>query len=156
MGGWELAGIVTAESGAPLNIVLGGSASSNGVQNGTNRPNLVGKISYPKQKNATGVQWFDTTAFSDPTVGDWGNLGHDALRGPGRDNWNLALHKIFAFTEHSNFEFRAESFNVWNHTQLKADVNNSGIGNSVHGNNFGIITSAWDPRTFQMAAKISF
>jgi hypothetical protein len=156
MGGWELAGIVTAESGAPLNIVLGGSASSNGVQNGTNRPNLVGKISYPKQKNATGVQWFDTTAFSDPTVGDWGNLGHDALRGPGRDNWNLALHKIFAFTEHSNFEFRAESFNVWNHTQLKADVNNGGIGNSVHGNNFGIITSAWDPRTFQMAAKISF
>jgi hypothetical protein len=50
LGGWELAGIINMESGAPLNVVLGGPQGSNGVQNGTNRPDLTGKISYPKQR----------------------------------------------------------------------------------------------------------
>jgi len=89
-------------------------------------------------------------------LGSWGNLGHDALRGPGRDEWNLALHKIFKFTERANFEFRAKAFNVWNHTQLKADVNNGGYGNNFSGSNFGEITAAYDPREVQLGAKLSF
>jgi hypothetical protein len=162
-GGWELAGITTMESGAPLNITLGGSQSANGVQNGTNRPSLSGTVSYPKQITTSGLQWFSPSAFTGPAVGSWGTLGHDALRGPGRDSWNLALHKIFTFTEHSNFEFRAEAFNVWNHTQWKADVQNGGIGSNCGwssgactGGNFGTITSAWDPRVIQLAGKLSF
>ena len=50
LAGWELAGIINMESGAPLNVVLGGPQGSNGVQNGTNRPDLTGKISYPKRR----------------------------------------------------------------------------------------------------------
>ena len=156
LGGWELAGIVTMESGAPVNVNLGGTQGSNGVQNATNRPDLVGTISYPKTLVANGIQWFDPGAFKAPALGAWGNLPHDALRGPGRDNWNLAVHKSFAFGERANFEFRAEAFNVWNHTQFKADVQNGGIGNTVTGSNFGVITSAWDPRVLQLGAKLSF
>lgn len=159
LGGWELVGIVTMESGAPLNILVGGSQATNGIQNGQtglNRPNLTGKVSYPKRNAAAGLQWFDPSAFSAPAPGQWGNLGHDALRGPGRDNWNLALHKDFAFTERAHLEFRVESYNTWNHTQFKADVQNNGIGNNFSGSNFGVITSAWDPRVLQLGAKISF
>lgn len=102
------------------------------------------------------MQWVDPSAFSIPAVGAWGNLGFDALRGPGRDNWNLALHKTFAFTERAGLEFRVESFNTWNHTQFKADVRNGGMNNNFTGSNFGLITSAYDPRVLQLAAKVSF
>jgi hypothetical protein len=163
LGGWEVAGITTFETGAPLNITLGGNQGSNGVQNGTNHPNLTGNVSYPKTIAAAGNQWFSPSGFTAPAVGSWGTLPHNSLRGPGRDEWNLALHKVFQFTEHSNFEFRAEAFNVWNHTQWKADIQNGGIGSNCGwssgactGGNFGVITSTWDPRVFQLAGKISF
>ncbi|HEU5351915.1 MAG TPA: carboxypeptidase regulatory-like domain-containing protein [Terracidiphilus sp.] len=157
LGGWQITGISTFESGAPLNVTLGGNAGSNGVQNGTNRPDFTGKVTYPKQTLTNGnLQWFSGSGFSAPALGAWGNLGHDALRGPGRDNWNLALHKVFRFTEHSQFEFKAEAFNVWNHTQFQGDVQNGGIGTNYSGSNFGVITSAWDPRVLQLAGKISF
>ena len=162
LGGWEVTGISSFVSGAPLNIILAGNQQTNGLQlggqTGQNRPNLTGSISYPKQLLASdgNLQWFDPTPFSYPTPGQYGNLKHNALRGPGRDNWNLALHKIFNFTEHSNLEFRVEAFNVWNHTQYRADIQNGGIGNSLGGSHFGEISSAWDPRVLQLAAKISF
>ncbi len=163
LGGWELAGITTFQTGAPLDVGLGGNQGSNGVQNGSNRPNLSGSISYPKTLTTSGVQWFSPSAFTAPAIGSWGNLTHDAVRGPGRDNWNLALHKVFKFTETSNFEFRAESFNVWNHTQFEGDQGVGGAntncgwnGTSCAGGNFGQITSAYDPRVFQLMGKIVF
>jgi hypothetical protein len=150
------------ESGAPLNVTYAGSKAVPSVDsiipNATNRPNLTGKISYPKTIVSQGIQWFDPSAFSAPAPGTWGNLGHDALRGPGRDNWNLSLFKTFLISESrgSRFEFRAESFNTWNHTQWKADVNNGDYGKALNGSNFGIITQAYDPRVFQLGAKLIF
>ena len=154
LGGWELSGIVTMQSGAPLNLGVSGNSVSSVVPNSGNRPNLVGTISYPHTVN----QWFDPTAFAAPAPGTWGNLGHNALRGPGRDNWNLALHKNFVFSEErgSRLEFRAESFNVWNHTQFKGDVQGGGISTSVGSSNFGAVTSAFDPRTMQLGLKLVF
>jgi len=165
LGGWEISGVSYFESGPPLNITVSGATSSNGVQNGQNRPNLTGTVSYPKQfitdpndpnKETGNLHWFNGSAFQTPDAGTWGNVTHDSLRGPGRDNWNLSLHKIFKFSESANFDLRAAAFNVWNHTQWKADVNNGGIGNSLNGSNFGYITSAWDPRVFQLGGIISF
>jgi hypothetical protein len=118
LGGWEISGIVTLESGVPLNITTGGGQQGNGLPNATNRPDLVGKISYPQSVG----EWFSTAAFALPSVGAWGNLGHNALRGPGRDNWNLSLFKSFWFKEErgSRLELRFETFNTWNHTQFNA------------------------------------
>ena len=82
------------------------------------RPNVSGAISYPK----TAAQWFSTSNFSAPACATgpdcYGNLGFDALRGPGRNNFDLSLLKNFAFTERFRMEFRAEAFNAWNHTQV--------------------------------------
>jgi hypothetical protein len=165
LGGWEIAGISTFESGAPLNVTLGGNLGSNGVQNATNYPNPSGSLSYPKTRGANAVQWFSPTTFTAPAPGSWGTLGHNAVSGPGRDEWNIALHKVFKFSEHSQFEFRAESFNTFNHPQLEADGSNGGYtGNcgwntktsSCAASNFGAITQAYDPRVFQLYGKISF
>ena len=148
LGGWEVSGIVTMTSGLPINPQLTGGQSSNGLPNATNRPDRTGKVSYPHKVG----QWFDTSAFSNPAVGAWGNAGFNSLRGPGRDNWNLSLFKSFKFDESHNrrFELRAESFNVWNHTEFNQVSN--GLGSS----NFGQVTSAFDPRVFQFGAKLYF
>jgi hypothetical protein len=158
LGGWQLSGIVTMESGAPLNIGLNGNNASSILTNTSNRPNLNGSISYPKTVN----QWFNASALSAPaclTGPDcYGTLPHDAIRGPGRDNWNLSLFKNFVISEErgSRFELRVETFNTWNHTQFKGDYNNGGISSNFGASNFGAVTAAFDPREFQLGAKLIF
>lgn len=123
-----------------------------------NRPDLVGNISYPK----TVGWWFDTSAFAAPAPGTWGNLGFDALRGPGRNNWNLSLFKEFTLNEArgSRIEFRAESFNTWNHTQFggpgQGGTGSAGISTNLGSSNFGAVTAAWDPRVFQLGLKLIY
>ncbi len=147
IGGWEISGIVTMTSGLPINPQLTGGQSGNGLPNATNRPDQIGSVSYPHKVG----QWFSTAAFADPAMGLWGDAGHNSLRGPGRDNWNLSLFKSFVLNERgSRFEFRAESFNTWNHTEF--DIVSNALGSS----NFGQVTSAFDPRVFQFGAKLYF
>ena len=157
IGGWEISGIVTAQSGAPINIGLVGSAG--GVQfvttgNSSNRPNVTGSGSNPH----TQADWFATSIYSFPTAGTWGDTPRDSVYGPGRDNWNLSLFKNFLFSESrgSNLQFRAEFFNVWNHTQWSANTQNGGISANYGAGDFGKITSTYDPRIIQLALKLYF
>jgi hypothetical protein len=151
LGGWEISGIITAESGLPINITDGGG----NIVGGGNRPN-VATISYSRAVLAGNqkIQYFDPAPFSAPTAqpaaGTWGTLGHNALRGPGRDNWNLSLFKTFTFSERRGFEFRLETFNTWNHTQFN-NVD-AGVGDS----RFGQFTSAFDARIIQLGGKLYF
>jgi len=153
LGGWQISGIGTIESGLPINITLGGSQGGNGV-GGTNRPNLTGNISYARVNLAGNqkIQYFDPTAFSAPAVGAWGTLSHNALRGPGRDNWNVSLFKNFSLSESrgSRLELRLETFNTWNHTQFNA------VDTTRADSRFGQFTSAFDPRILQLGGKIYF
>jgi len=144
-------------SGAPLNLGVTGSNVASVIQNSGNRPNVNGSISYPK----TVKTWFNPAVFSVPTgtgTDIYGNLGFNALRGPGRDNWNLSLFKSFLISESrgSRFELRADAFNTWNHTQFRGDVNNGGISLNAGAGNFGAVTGAFDPREFQLGAKLIF
>src|SRR3984957_3693832 len=158
VGGWALSGIVTLESGAPINLNVSGSNASSVIPNSSNRPDVTGHISYPKTVN----EWFDPSAFSAPACATgpdcYGNLGFDGIRGPGRDDWNLALIKNFVINAErgSRIEFKAESFNTWNHTQFKGDANNGGISLSQGASNFGAVTAAFDPREFQFGLKLIF
>jgi Carboxypeptidase regulatory-like domain len=148
IGGWQVSGIVTLSSGLPINPQLTGGQAGNALPNATNRPDQIGSVSYPH----TVGEWFNTAAFVDPAVGSFGNAGHNSLRGPGRDNWNLSLFKSFVLSEArgSRLEFRLESFNTWNHTEF--DQVSNGLGSS----NFGQVTSAFDPRVFQLGLKLYF
>ena len=180
VGGWQVSGIVVVESGLPINPQIGGPLGGSGLPNATNRLNASGAISTPH----TVGSWFDNTQtfandpvtgkstlvsvgpFTPPAEGTFGTLGHNSLRGPGRDNWNLSLFKSFTFSEArgSRLEFRVESFNTWNHTQFNA-INrslsyhfNANFGKYLPdgGQQFGQATSAFDPRVFQLGAKLYF
>jgi hypothetical protein len=158
VGGWAVAGIITTETGAPINLGVSGSNADSVIPNSSNRPNLTGSISYPKNVN----EWFNPSAFSAPVCATgpdcYGNLSYDALRGPGRDNWNLSLFKNFVINEErgSRIEFRADAFNTWNHTQFKGDANNGGISLNAGSSNFGAVTGAFDPREFQLGLKLIY
>jgi uncharacterized membrane protein len=162
VGGWSLSGVVIAQTGTPLNIGCTSKcgASYQSVANifpggdVLQRPDLVGNVSYPKTVNS----WFNPSVFAAPPPGTWGTLGFDALRGPGRQNWNLALFKEFVINEDrgSRVEFRAESFNTWNHTQFGGPGQNGGISANLGSSNFGAVTAAWDPRVFQLGLKLIY
>jgi hypothetical protein len=158
LGGWQVSGIITAESGLPLNITTGNPGIVGGVNYGslgsfntvgaTNRPDQSGSVSYPHSVAA----WFDGSVFSYPTPGTFGTIGHNSLRGPGRDNWNISLFKSFTFNEArgSRLEIRLETFNTWNHTQFNA------VDSTLADSRFGQVTSAFDPRILQLGGKIYF
>jgi hypothetical protein len=163
LGGWELAAIITEESGAPIDLGTTGSTAASYINNsgdksGGVRPNLTGSISYPK----TATAWFSGN-FSAPacTAGGsgadcYGNLGFDAIRGPGHNNFDLSLLKNFAFTERFRMEFRAEAFNAFNHTQFEGNANTGGISNNFGAGDFGQVKNAYDGRQFQLALKLIY
>jgi hypothetical protein len=152
IGGWEISGIVNVVSGAPLNIGLNGNNVASIVPETLNRPDQTGTGSNPHTVN----EWFDTSIYSTPAPGTWGNTSHNSVWGPGRDNWNISFFKNFVFSEArgSNLQFRAEFFNIWNHTQFIGDTQNGGISTNFGASNFGHVTSANDPRIIQLALKL--
>ena len=156
IGGWELSGIWTIQSGFPLRITLGGSQGSNGLPNSQNFPDFSGTVSYPHSS----TQWFTTSGFTVPALGAWGDYPRNMIRGPGRNNWNVSLFKSFLISEshNSRFELRMETFNTFNHTQFNGiGTGCSGsAGGACTGGNFGQPSSTWDPRTMQFGARLIF
>jgi hypothetical protein len=154
-GGWTISGVTLFQTGTPLNVNASSDNLGLGGDNTTtnNHADLVAPITYPKTFN----NWFSPTSFAQPAALTWGNSPRNAVKGPGRDNWNLSLYKTFRFTERVGMEFRAESFNTWNHTQFTGVDTSLGDYNSdPTKNSFGKINAVADPRVFQLGATISF
>lgn len=151
LGGWQISGITTIETGLALTPAADNSSLGMGGFV-ANRPNLSGTISYPKTVN----QWFGTGAFSAPAALGFGNAGKGCLRGPGLTNFDASLFKNFKgipwFTnkEGATLQIRFESFNTLNHTEFQNVQTNFSSGN------FGAVTSVYAPRTFQFGAKFMF
>jgi hypothetical protein len=172
LGGWALAGTVITEAGMPwAGNVAPGDGGPDTVGLGGDyriRPNLSGKPVYPKAKVAgSGYQYLSSANFSMPTPAwqgganmGFGNAGKDAVVGPGRTNFTTSLRKTFAFGERTNFEFRAEAFNLFNHTQFNAFNNNLNYklvsGVYTPASNFGFATGTQDPREFEFGGKFNF
>lgn len=155
-GGWQIAGVTQAEGGAPQNIYYNGPDVLGLGGNATNRPNIVGRVSFPKKQ----LQWFNTAAFADP-MAPWmgggnqgfGNARKDTLRQPGLFNWNISAYKDFLLTGHAEgprFQLRIESFNTFNHTEW------NNIDTGTNDSTYGQITSTYDPRELQFGGKILF
>ena len=170
LGGWEIAGTAITESGLPW---FGGYAPKNSYGDTvglggdySSRPNLTGKPVYTKgvttvgsgSSAVTGFNYVSKAHFSAP-IAAWaggpnmgfGNSGKDAVVGAHRTNFSTSVYKSFAFGESSSFEFRAESFNTFNHT-----VFNSLQDTNPQNNDFGFVNGAQDPREFEFGGKINF
>jgi hypothetical protein len=151
LGGWEISGILTMQSGLPLQVNLGGSNGNAGVKTAaTNLPDFTGNVSYPK----TNSKWFDTSGFSAPASGQWGNFPINSVYGPGYYGWDLALLKTFQISEArgSRAEFRVEAFNAFNHV----NPNYNGVSTQFTSSNFGAITGYATQRNLELGLRLFF
>jgi hypothetical protein len=168
LGGWQIAGTFIKETGEPNAASFGGVNDPVGLGGGyTNFANVINKITYHHKVN----DWFDTYAnggvgslaadpLAPPVAGyaggqnlGFGNGRKDTFVGPGTTDFTTSLYKSFAMTERAHFEFRAESYNTFNHTEFTSI--NSSWSNSL-GGQYGTATADRGPRVLQLGAKIVF
>ena len=168
LGGWQIAGTFTKETGEPIASGFGGVNDPIGLGgNYTNRADIVNPIHYRHKVN----DWFDTYAnggvgslsedpqappvpgyAGGPNLG-FGNGRRDSFLGPGTVNFTTSLYKTFAMTERAHFEFRAESFNTFNHTEFSTV--NATWANST-GGQYGTVTGDLGPRILELGSKFVF
>ena len=146
LGGWQLGGIVSLQTGLPFTVNSGGGITNAG---GADRPNRIADGNLPAGQQSID-RWFDLAAFAVQPQFTYGNSGRNILDGPGNKNLDLSLAKIFNLTEKFRLQFRAESFNATNTANFGfpgSNINNAGVG---------AITSAAEPRRVQFALKLLF
>jgi hypothetical protein len=149
IGGWELAGILSFQSGIPLAITQ--ATNNNSFAGFTiQRPNCAGNPNLPGDQRSP-AQWFNTTAFATAPIYTIGTCSRNPVRGPGYKNLDVALIKRTKIAESANLEFRAEAFNATNTPPLNAPAVLA-FGNA----GFGTITTAGDPRVIQFGFKVGF
>jgi hypothetical protein len=175
--GWQMSGITRFTSGSPLSLGnlgtgdLDGSLDITGGGDGW-RAVMSGDPNLPKDQR-TVERYFNTAVFSPPGFGGpapktladvnrilaLGSAPSTFGRGPGLNNWDLALFKNIRIHEKLDLQFRAEAYNAFNHTQFST-VNTDAKWNyttgAVTAAQFGQITDARDPRIMQFALRLNF
>ncbi len=166
LGNWKLSPIIRATSGQPLNVTTGTDNSLTGL--GNDRPNQALSDGYAASsacKTAPCVQWLNPAAFVANPLGTYGNLGRNALRGPGFFGFDLSLDRVFKINERLGLEARAEAFNILNHTNFVGNIVPAGqqagatygtLSQGLNSATFGQIMGAFDPRIVQFALKMFF
>jgi hypothetical protein len=101
-------------------------------------------------------QWFNTSCFADVPRGQVrpGNSTRYPIRGPGFQRWDMSVLKNFPVTERIRVQFRAEFFNIFNHTNFQGVA--ATLGTTTGASAFGRITSTRDPRIIQLGLKLYF
>jgi len=152
LGGWELSGVWSIQSGFPFTVFSPEDFSNTGSASA--RPDRTcGGVGHK-----TVSSWFDASCFNTDALAAalangqprFGNSGHDILDGPGRNNLDFALMKDFRFGERFKLQFRAESFNIFNQAHFGFPVA------TVSNPNIGQIGGAGDGRDIQFGMKLIF
>jgi hypothetical protein len=153
LGGWQWSGITVAITGAPFSVSNGTQYSDNaGLANGAGGnviPSFPDVVGNPNSVPAAVQQSFQSTgffgklqynptAFTLPVGLTIGDAARNMLRMPGRLNFDMGLFKSFEFKERYAFEFRWETFNTFNHTQLNSFSGTNPGGNAGQGGNIGM------------------
>ena len=115
--GWSLSGIATLQSGFPLSPQLGYNPTGNGDTRNPARPDRAPGFQGPLYSK-TVKQWFNPAAFAAPYPGTFGDLGRDTLTGPGLSELDFSVAKSTTIREGLRAQFRAEFFNVLNHSNF--------------------------------------
>ncbi len=157
LGGWQVGGIYTLESGSPFTVNLTSDGANNGEptasqSNISERPNLVCN---PNNGSKTPAQWFDTSCFAAPLASTYGNAGRDIVTGPGANNFDTTFQKNFAIRENVQLQFRADMFDFFNHPNFN-QPNRFYQPSTAEPFTFGTITSANDPRVTQFSLRLAF
>ncbi|PYV62348.1 MAG: hypothetical protein DMG95_09830 [Acidobacteria bacterium] len=153
LNGWGFSGITTFQTGFPIRI---STLDDQELMYSFDfelpgEPDLVAPFKTMKPQN-NGLYYFDPTLFSeDNTFGRIGNSPRTVCCGPHISETDFAILKTFPFSEGRQVDFRAEFFNIFNHTQFF-----NPDGNFSDGSQFGQVNQVRDPRLVQFALKFKF
>lgn len=153
LNGWAMSGITQFQSGFPIRML---SSADLELMNSfffyaPGEPNLAAPLKTLDPRKNPGNLYFDQSSFVPQALGTIGNTPRTICCGPGTNNWDVSFQKRTNITERLYTEFRAEFFNVWNHTQFY-----NPDGNISDGTDFGRVKRARDPRLVQFALKLYF
>jgi hypothetical protein len=171
LGNWQYSGIVSFNTGAPFSVVY--PTDNAGVANGVGASSYADIIGDPRAgvvqdpaKASLGRLFYNPAAYAVPRALTFGDSGRNSLRNPDYINFNMALFKHFPIKERVAFEFRAEAFNIFNHTEWLpiGGGAGSGAGNQNTGNNTFSPTSSsvfysggvHEARVLQLGLKFLF
>jgi len=146
LGGWQINGIFTWETGTPLTVM------SDPVACACPGASLFANLNGSAFMNE-GTTFLNAAAFSAPTAGQFGNLGRNALRGPGSKNYDMSLFKSFRVRDRFNLELRGEVYNLTNTPRFAPPVTN--INSPDFGRQINTINGAFG-RQADLAARILF
>lgn len=148
IGGWEVSGFFTLQSGFPLQVSQNGGT----LWNGTQRPNLLGDPSTPGSVYDRLNNYFNQNSFSRPAPDTFGTAGRTLdIRGPRVNSLDAALLKSWRTVEGQRFEFRFEASNVRNRPVFSDPATAYGAGN------FGVISGTKvGARSVQLGFKYYF
>jgi hypothetical protein len=168
LGGWQANAIITLQSGEPFNVVLDYDAANIGQPNGNiQRPNFVHiphRMKCSTQNYINQTSCVDGSAFAVPAPFTFGTARRNQTYGPGFENVNFSVFKNFPLWRSAQFQFRAETANLFNHPNI-ANPTGDIQDNSFNGNDpstyagFGQVTSTQSQstsRNIQLAGKIIF
>lgn len=172
-GGWTVSGLITAQTGQPF-TVYDSSQDFSGFNQFNDRPDVLVAGALPQNNGnpdnafgtlgaGRGLGYFSNT----PPTGRVGTSGRNQFYGPGLFNWDLALAKTFAvWRERTKLEFRADFFNVLNHTNFANPVHDESNANfgkitqtlgSAVATSVGTTAGAYGaPRQIQFSMRLAF
>lgn len=159
LGGWQFAGIMTTQSGTPISVINGVFGDSAGVANGTGTgsyadlvgdPNAITGNRFASDPTIKGPLLFNPDAYAETQGLTFGNSGRNSLNLTHRTNFDMSVYKTFKATDRVNIQFRAEGFNIFNHTQW------NGLNNDVGSDFFMRPSGAHMARVFQFGLKLEF
>jgi hypothetical protein len=144
---WQLNGIASYFGATPIEIITGantiGTASAVGQ-----RPNYTGAPIYLNTGDST--RHLNPAAFATPAPGQFGTLGKGSVRGTPITTIDFSVGKNWRFDERYGIQFRAEFFNLFNHTNF------IGFDTDIRNMSFGTLTVAQPPREIQLGIKFTF
>ena len=155
--GWTASAIVNVQSGFPFSPQLGYNPTGNGDTRNPVRPdwnpNFSGTL-YPR----TPTQYFNPLAFLPPATGTYGNVSRDALTGPGLSELDFSAIKNSHITEKTLLQFRAEFFNILNHTNFLTpnEVVYSSATSGISPTGGLVTATSTTSRQIQFGAKLQF
>ena len=151
LGGWQLTGVVTANTGSPINVGIPRDVANIGPRVQAQRPDLVGD----PLAGVSGApeQFLNKAAFAEPAPYTFGNAGRNIVTGPSLFQMDFGLYKNFRITETVGLQVRSEYFNLFNNVNFGAP--NANFDSPAFGT-IGALAAGQTARQIQMGVKLLF
>jgi len=146
LGHWEASGLVQMQDGYPYNVT---QANTLGLFSGAQYATTVGNPNLPRG-NRTVQEWFNPAAFAITPQDQLGNTARASFFGPGQNNFDLSVQRIFPIKERLRFKLRVDMFNAFNHPQF------SNLNTTITSPAFGSVTSDLGPRVMDVSGRLTW